>query len=119
MVLYGEGLGRTRSRAIVISMFINPRRACAARVTVLGLCLSVCRSVCLSDPSFSSTARNKAATFAILTGSGLHWLHLKKGDFRKITAFKSYGVEQANMQISTGLLASVETSEVGEYRVTL
>ena len=31
-------------------MVINPRRACAARVTVLGLsfCLSVCLSVCLS-----------------------------------------------------------------------
>ena len=30
--------------------FINPRRACAARVTVLGLCvcLSVCLSICLS-----------------------------------------------------------------------
>jgi len=25
---------------------INPRRACAARVTVLGVCVSVCVSVC-------------------------------------------------------------------------
>ena len=32
------------------TVIINPRRACAARVTVLGLsfCLSVCLSVCLS-----------------------------------------------------------------------
>ena len=27
--------------------FINPRRACAARVTVLGLCLCVCVSACV------------------------------------------------------------------------
>ena len=26
---------------------INPRRACAARVTVLGLCVSVCVCVCV------------------------------------------------------------------------
>ena len=38
--------------------FINPRRACAARVTVLGLC--VCVSVCLSVTTFSATARNNA-----------------------------------------------------------
>ena len=29
-------------------VIINPRRACAARVTVLGLCVCVCLSVCLS-----------------------------------------------------------------------
>ena len=27
---------------------INPRRACAARVTVLGLCVCVCLCVCVS-----------------------------------------------------------------------
>ena len=34
----------------IILVFINPRRACAARVTVVGLCvcLSFCLSVCLS-----------------------------------------------------------------------
>ena len=42
---------------------INPRRACAARVTVLGLSfrLSVCLSVCLSVTTFSATTRDKAA----------------------------------------------------------
>ena len=40
-------------------LFINPRRACAARVTVLGLC--VCLSVCLSVGTYSRTTRNKAA----------------------------------------------------------
>ena len=30
------------------TLVINPRRACAARVTVLGLCVCVCVCVCLS-----------------------------------------------------------------------
>ena len=43
--------------------FINPRRACAARVTVLGLSfhLSVRLSVCLSVTTFSPATRNKTA----------------------------------------------------------
>ena len=42
-----------------ISELINPRRACAARVTLYrrSVCVSVCLSVCL----FSATVRNKAA----------------------------------------------------------
>ena len=39
--------------------FINPRRACAARVTVV--VLSFCLSVCLSVTTFSATTRNKTA----------------------------------------------------------
>ena len=41
------------------NLIINPQRACAARVTVLGLsfCLSVCLSVCLSGPLFWQYAR--------------------------------------------------------------
>ena len=40
---------------------INPRRTCAARVTVLGLsfCLSVCLSVCLSATLFWQYAQLK------------------------------------------------------------
>ena len=38
---------------------INPRRACAARVTVLGLSFRL--SVCLSVTTFSATTRNKVA----------------------------------------------------------
>ena len=42
---------------------INPRRACAARVTVLGLCvcLSVCLFVCLSVDDYSRTTGYEAA----------------------------------------------------------
>ena len=43
---------------IIIITIINPWRACAARVTVLGLsfCLSVCLSVC--PPRYSGSTRN-------------------------------------------------------------
>ena len=46
-----------------LSYIINPRRACAARVTVLGLCvcLSVCLFVCLSVDDYSRTTGYEAA----------------------------------------------------------
>ena len=42
---------------------INPRRTCAARVTVVGLCvcLFVCLSVCLSVDDYSRTTGYEAA----------------------------------------------------------
>ena len=39
---------------IVLHMLVNPRRVCAARVTVLAL--SVCLSVCLSVTALAATA---------------------------------------------------------------
>ena len=42
-----------------LSIIINPRRACAARVTVVVLC--VCLSVCLSTPDYSRTTGYEAA----------------------------------------------------------
>ena len=44
---------------VVVGIIINPRRACAARVTVLGL--SFLPSVRLSGTPYSATTRNKAA----------------------------------------------------------
>jgi len=50
-----------------INNLINPRRACAAMVTVLGLCvcvsvcLCVCVSVCLSVSTYSRPTRTKPA----------------------------------------------------------
>ena len=38
------------------SAFMNPRRACAARVTVVVLSVSVCLSVCLSVPALAASA---------------------------------------------------------------
>ena len=62
---------------------INPRRACAARVTFR-------LSVCLSVTTFSATTRNKAAKKRyqrVQYHTGLIF------DFRKSTAFKSYGLK--------------------------
>ena len=46
-----------------ISYVINPRRACAARVTVVVLCvcLSICLSVCLFVSDYSRTTGYEAA----------------------------------------------------------
>ena len=44
--LVAGGLGDDLDSVLLMTRMINPRRACAARVTVLGL--SVCLSVCLS-----------------------------------------------------------------------
>ena len=74
---------------------VNPRRACAVRVTVLGLSfrlsvhLSVCLSVCYHV--FCHYAQ-QGGQKAIPTGSVPHWLDFKNGDFCKSTAFKSYGM---------------------------
>ena len=80
--------------------FINPRRACAARVSTWLVCPSVCllprlEGTCLMlfvDTCFCDYAQRDNKT-AIPTGSSLHWLHFKKGDFRITTAFKSYGMK--------------------------
>ena len=45
--------------AVSLSIIINPRRACAARVTVVVLC--VCLSVCLSVYFYSRTTGYEAA----------------------------------------------------------
>ena len=91
---------------------VNPRRACAARVTVV--VLSFCLSVCLSVTTFSAATSNKTAN------KRYHWLYFKNSvSSKKNAAFESYGVkqsEEANMQISTGLprpaLRTLEAPEV-------
>ena len=47
----------------LVSTFINPRRACAARVTVviLCVCLAVCLSVCFFVSDYSRTTGYEAA----------------------------------------------------------
>ena len=71
-----------------LNMTINPQRACAARVIVLGLsfCLSVCYHI------FCHYVQ-QGGRKAILMGSVPHWIDLKNGDFYETTAFKSYGVK--------------------------
>ena len=48
-----------RQGGLAPARLINPRRACAARVTVVGLC--VCLSVCLSVDDYSRTTGYEAA----------------------------------------------------------
>ena len=73
---------------------INPRRACAARVTVVVL------SFCLSVTTFSAATSNKTAN------KRYEWVQCHTGFIFKIAffcknaAFESYGVkqsEEANM----------------------
>ena len=97
---------------------INPRRACAARVTVVVI-LSVCLSVCYHVTTSSAATRKKTAN------KRYEWVQCHTGFILKIlcffknAAFENYGVkqsEEANMQISTGLprpaLRTLEAPEV-------
>ena len=110
-----------RGTLCVYVYLVNPRRACAARVTEKKLvCLSVCYHV------FCRYAQRDGQK-AIPTGSVPHWLYFENGDFDKNATFESYGVKQsegANMQISTGVprpvLRTLEVPEIvtqGEYRL--
>ena len=72
-------------------LLLNPRRACAARVTVVVLfLLSVRPSVCCHV--FCHCAYHGGQE-AIPTGSALHRLDFKCGDLGENTAFKSYGMK--------------------------
>ena len=68
---------------------VNPRRACAARVTVVGsVCLSVCVSVTFDLPSrMSNRAINRRAYLAAYKRQKF------RGDSPETTAFRSYGVK--------------------------
>ena len=65
-------------------LFINPRRACAARVTELGSC------VCLSAPF--RPLRVKVSPENDTNASSRQDKENKTGDFLKNAPFKSYGV---------------------------
>ena len=60
---------------------INPRRACAARVTVLGL--SVCLSVCLSVYAYSRSTGYEAAYERYQQLEGYESMKIKKAIFLK------------------------------------
>ena len=68
------------------------------------VCHSVCPSVCLSVcyHVFCHYAQ-QGGQKAIPTGSVPHWLDLKNGDFRKSSAFKSYGKRTSQYANEHGL----------------
>ena len=68
---------------------ISPRRACAARVTVLGVCVCVYVSVCMCVYDYSRTTDYEA----IPTASVLQGQEKQYGDFAETTAFGRYGVK--------------------------
>ena len=65
---------------------VNPRRACAARVTVLGSCVCVC--VCLSAPF--RPLRVKVSPENDTNASSRQDKENKTGDFLKNAPFKSH-----------------------------
>ena len=68
---------------------INPRRACAARVTVVVLCVCMCVYVCPLIPAASHIGITKERYQRILHNTGIV---LNFADFPKNASFKSYGV---------------------------
>ena len=70
----------TKSQTKATKRIINPRCACAARVTVLGLRVCVC--VCL-----------QAGSSAIPMAQAQQGLKKLCGDFAKTAAFERYGVK--------------------------
>ena len=77
---------------------INPRRACAARVIVLGLC--VCQSVCLFVYDYSRTTGHEAAYERYQQLQCYMGMKNNVAIFFEMTVFERYGVktsEKANM----------------------
>ena len=72
---------------------INPQHVCATRVTELGLSVCVCVCACVCYYVFRHYAQQDCQK-ATPTGSADHWLDFKMDNFRKSTAFKTYGVKQ-------------------------
>ena len=83
---------------------VNPRHACTARVTVVGLCVCVC--VCRL---LFWHYRLRGGPLAIPASSELREPEKQKSNFPEKTAFKRYAVktsEKANMHNRTGLTAT-------------
>ena len=83
----------TGQKLQLVTLIINPRRAHAQRGLQYLVCHSVRPSVCPSCYHVFWHYAQQGGQKAIPTGSVPHWLDFKKGDFRKSTAFKSYGVK--------------------------
>ena len=117
----GEGLSYRFDITSVQGTWLNRdnlRRACVARVAVLGL------SVCPSVTTFSATTLKKQAQKMTPMGSELHWLHFKIL-CSKVVVWKPS--EWANMLISTDLprlgplplciMKAQEVTIIGVYRL--
>ena len=94
------------------SAFINPRRACAARVTVVGVCLSVCVCVCVCV-SVKSHLTSRMSNRAINEHAYLVAYERQKlcGDFLETTAFKSYAAKHERLlfRLTCGQFSPLDT----------
>ena len=77
---------------MIAHYIFNPRRACAARVTVLALC--VCVSVCQSVTALAATAFVSACNERHLRHYYRLFLDSSSWIFEKNLPFKSYGVKK-------------------------
>ena len=91
-------------RVCTLVLFINPRRAGAARVTVVGL--SVCLSVCVSTLILALQATRRPISDTSGADSELREPEKLLGDFPEMTSFERYAVktsEKVNCIIALGL----------------
>ena len=81
-----------RGHVVVVVVVVNPWRACAARVTVLGSCVCVCVCVCVCLSAPFQPLRVKVSPENDTNASSRQDKDNKTGDFLKNAPFKSYGV---------------------------
>ena len=91
-------------RGAVSNPLFNPRRACAARVTVV-VCVSVCLFVCLSATIFALQTSYEAAYEPYQQLQCYKGQENERGDFTETIAFERYGVKAKKpiCIMSTGL----------------
>ena len=78
-------------RVCTLVLFINPRRAGAARVTVVGL--SVCLSVCVSTLILALQATRRPISDTSGADSELREPEKLLGDIPEMTSFERYAVK--------------------------
>ena len=86
--------------AIALSLFLNPLRACAARVTVVGsvcvcmcVCVCVCLSVCLSVKSNLTSGASFCPENTVTYSAGNGGQKICGVSF-ETAPFRSYGVKR-------------------------
>ena len=85
---HGHSTQDSAPRVCTLVIFINPRRACAARVTVVRLSVCVCVSV-KSHLTYGASVRPENAAIYSAGNEGQKIC----GDLPATTAFKSYAVK--------------------------
>ena len=85
-VVYYSSTQFNQMQCLFLTLGAHAQRGLVCKSVRLSVRLSVCYHVCCHHAQ-------QGGQKAIPTGSVPHWLDFKNGDFRKSTAFKSYGVK--------------------------